>query len=46
MSISFFAMRYNVNGVPRTSIIAGKGVVLSAIPEEYIFQEINRTNWS
>jgi len=41
-----FAMRYNVNGIPQTYIYAGKGVVLCAIPEEYILQEINRTTRS
>ena len=36
------AMRYNVSGVPQTTINDGLGTVLGAVPAEYILQEINR----
>ena len=36
------AIRYNVSGVPQTTINDGKGVVLGAVPEEYLLQEIIR----
>ena len=38
-----FAMRYNVSGVPQTSINDGKGIVLGAVPEAYLIQEIKRS---
>ena len=34
------AMRYNVSGVPQTTINNGLGVVLGAVPEEYLLREI------
>ncbi len=34
------AMRYNVSGVPLTTINDGLGSVLGAVPEEYLVQEI------
>jgi predicted DsbA family dithiol-disulfide isomerase len=37
-----FAMRYNVSGVPQTTINDGLGTVLGAVPEEYLVQEIKR----
>jgi predicted DsbA family dithiol-disulfide isomerase len=37
------AMRYNVSGVPQTTINDGRGVVLGAVPEEYLLQEIKRS---
>jgi hypothetical protein len=37
------AMRYNVSGVPQTSINDGAGVIVGAVPEEYLLQEINKT---
>jgi hypothetical protein len=36
------AMRYNVSGVPQTTINEGLGLVLGAVPEEYLLQEIKR----
>ena len=36
------AMRYNVSGVPQTTINDGLGSVLGAVPEEYLLQEIKR----
>ncbi len=36
------AMRYNVSGVPQTNINDGKGVVVGAVPEDYLLQEIKR----
>lgn len=36
------AMRYNVSGVPYTDINDGAGMVLGAVPEEYLLQEIMR----
>lgn len=37
------AMRYNVSGVPQTTINAGAGVILGAVPEEYLLQEMMRS---
>jgi hypothetical protein len=36
------SMRYNVSGVPQTTINNGKGVVLGAVPEDDLIQEIGR----
>jgi hypothetical protein len=36
------AMRYNVSGVPRTTINDGLGSVLGAVPEEDLLQEIKQ----
>jgi hypothetical protein len=36
------AMRYNVSGVPQTTINDGVGVVLGAVPQEYLLTEIKR----
>jgi hypothetical protein len=36
------ALRYNVSGVPQTNINDNAGVILGAVPEEYLLQEINR----
>jgi hypothetical protein len=36
------AMRYNVSGVPQTTLNDGAGVVLGAVPEEYLLQEMKR----
>jgi hypothetical protein len=36
------ALRYNVSGVPQTMINSGAGVVLGAVPQEYLLQEIQR----
>ena len=36
------ARQYNVSGVPQTTINDGLGVVLGAVPEEYLLQEIIR----
>lgn|GEM_PF-763295 len=34
------AMRYNVSGVPQTNINENAGVVIGAVPEEYMLQEL------
>jgi hypothetical protein len=39
-----FSMRYNVSGVPQTTINDGLGVILGAVPEEYLLQEVIRIN--
>jgi hypothetical protein len=36
------ALGYNVSGVPQTMINDGAGVVLGAVPQEYLLQEIQR----
>ena len=36
------AVRYNVSGVPQTTINDGKGVILGAVPEANLLQEIKR----
>ncbi len=36
------AMRYNVSGVPQTNINDGAAIVVGAVPEEYILQELER----
>ncbi len=36
------AMRYNVSGVPLTNINEGAGVVLGAVPGEYLLQELKK----
>ena len=36
------SMRYNVSGVPQTTINNGKGVVVGAVPEDDLLQEISR----
>jgi len=44
-AIEFYdlAMRYNVSGVPQTTINDGAGVVLGAVPAEYLLQEVERS---
>jgi hypothetical protein len=37
------AMRYNVSGVPQININENAGVVVGAVPEEYMLQELKRT---
>ena len=37
------SIRYNVSGVPQTTINDGEGVVLGAVPEAYLLQEIKRS---
>lgn len=37
------AQRHNVSGVPQTTINDGAGVVVGAVPEEYLLAEILRT---
>ena len=34
------AERYDVNGVPQTTINAGAGTVVGAVPEDYLVAEI------
>ncbi len=36
------AMRYNVSGVPQTNINENAGLILGAVPEEYLLQEVKR----
>jgi hypothetical protein len=36
------AMQYNVSGVPQTNINDSAGVVLGAVPEDYLLQEIKK----
>jgi predicted DsbA family dithiol-disulfide isomerase len=36
------AMRYNVSGVPQTNINEDSGVVVGAVPEEYMLQELKQ----
>jgi glutaredoxin-like protein len=36
------AMEYNVSGVPQTDVNEGAGVIVGAVPEEYLLQEIKR----
>jgi hypothetical protein len=36
------AMRYNVSGVPQTNINENTGVVIGAVPEEYMLQEVKK----
>ena len=44
-AIEFYdlAMRYNVSGVPQITINEGAGVVLGAVPAEYLVQEMVRS---
>ncbi len=37
------AMRYNVSGVPQTNINDGAGVILGAVPEDYLLQELKKS---
>lgn len=37
------AMRYNVISVPQIDITVGAGVILGAVPAEYLLQELIRT---
>jgi protein-disulfide isomerase len=39
---SDLAMQYNVSGVPQTNVNNGAGVVVGAVPEDYLLQEIKR----
>jgi hypothetical protein len=34
------AMRYNVSGVPQTIINDGAGVILGAVPDEFLLREL------
>jgi hypothetical protein len=34
------AMRYNVSGVPQTVINEGAGIILGAVPDNHLFQEM------
>jgi hypothetical protein len=36
------AMRYNVSGVPQTNINEDSGVVIGAVPEEHMLQELKK----
>lgn len=34
--------RFNVSGVPQTTINSGAGTVVGAVPEDYLIAEISR----
>jgi hypothetical protein len=36
------ALRYNVSGVPQTTINDGLGAILGVVPDEYLLQEIKQ----
>ena len=36
------AEKFNVSGVPQTTINAGKGTVVGAVPEDHLLKEIQR----
>ena len=36
------SMRYNVSGVPHTVINEDAGLILGAVPEDYLLQEIRQ----
>jgi protein-disulfide isomerase len=36
------AMQYNVSGVPQTNVNDGARVIVGAVPEEYLLEEIKR----
>jgi hypothetical protein len=36
------ALRYNVSSVPQTNINDGAGLILGAVPEEYLLLELMR----
>jgi protein-disulfide isomerase len=36
------AVQYNVSGVPQTNVNEGAGVIVGAVPEDYLLQEIKR----
>lgn len=38
------AVQYNVSGVPQTNVNDGAGVIVGAVPEEYLLQEIKNAS--
>ena len=36
------AEKFNVSGVPQTTINAGRGTVVGAVPEDHLLKEIQR----
>ena len=42
MEFPDLADRFNVSGVPQTTINAGKGTVVGAVPEDHLLKEIQR----
>ena len=36
------AMRYNVSSVPQTNINEDAGLILGAVPEDYLLEEVKR----
>jgi hypothetical protein len=42
MEFPELATRYKVSGVPQTTINAGAGTVVGAVPEDYLLAEIQR----
>jgi hypothetical protein len=42
MEFPDLADRYNVSGVPQTTINQGEGTVVGATPEDYLLEEIKR----
>jgi hypothetical protein len=43
MEFPDLADRFNVSGVPQTTINQGAGTVVGATPEDYLLSEIQRT---
>jgi hypothetical protein len=37
------AIQYNVSGVPQTNVNDGAGVIVGAVAEEYLLQEIKKS---
>jgi len=37
-----YSKEHNVSGVPHTSINDGLGIIVGAVPEEYLLEEIQR----
>ena len=42
MEFPDLANRFRVSGVPQTTINAGAGTVVGAVPEDYLIKEIQR----
>ncbi len=42
MEFQELAQEFNVSGVPQTVINAGSGIVVGAVPEKNLFEEIKR----
>jgi len=42
MEFPDLADRFNVSGVPQTTVNDGAGTIVGAVPEEHLLQEISR----